>query len=52
MGLRPAVFLDRDGVVIEDVHYLADPSQVRLLPGAASRCPGCCFARQRSAASI
>ena len=35
MGLRPAVFLDRDGVVIEDVHYLADPSQVRLLPGAA-----------------
>jgi len=35
MGLRPAVFLDRDGVVIEEVHYLADPSQVRLLPGAA-----------------
>jgi D-glycero-D-manno-heptose 1,7-bisphosphate phosphatase len=35
MGLRPAVFLDRDGVVIEDAHYLADPAQVRLLPGAA-----------------
>jgi len=35
MTLRPAVFLDRDGVVIEDSHYLADRSRVRLLPGAA-----------------
>lgn len=32
---RPAVFLDRDGTVIEDVHYLARPEQVRLIPGAA-----------------
>jgi D-glycero-D-manno-heptose 1,7-bisphosphate phosphatase len=32
---RPAVFLDRDGTIIEDREYLADPSQVRLLPGAA-----------------
>jgi len=32
---RPAVFLDRDGTVIEHVHYLSDPAQVRLLPGAA-----------------
>jgi D-glycero-D-manno-heptose 1,7-bisphosphate phosphatase len=32
---RPAVFLDRDGTVIEDAGYLRDPSQVRLLPGAA-----------------
>lgn len=32
---RPGVFLDRDGTVIEHVHYLSDPSKVRLLPGAA-----------------
>ncbi|QDV39611.1 HAD-IIIA family hydrolase [Tautonia plasticadhaerens] len=32
---RPAVFLDRDGTVIEHVHYLRDPAEVRLLPGAA-----------------
>lgn len=34
-GARPAVFLDRDGTVIEHVHYLSDPAQVRLIPGAA-----------------
>jgi D,D-heptose 1,7-bisphosphate phosphatase len=33
--LRPAVFLDRDGTLIEHVHYLSDPVHVRLLPGAA-----------------
>lgn len=33
--LRLAVFLDRDGTVIEHVHYIADPAHVRLLPGAA-----------------
>jgi D,D-heptose 1,7-bisphosphate phosphatase len=32
---RPAVFLDRDGTVIEHVHYLTDRTLVRLLPGAA-----------------
>jgi D-glycero-D-manno-heptose 1,7-bisphosphate phosphatase len=32
---RPAVFLDRDGTVIAHVHYLSDPADVRLLPGAA-----------------
>jgi D-glycero-D-manno-heptose 1,7-bisphosphate phosphatase len=32
---RAAVFLDRDGTLIEDPGYLADPAQVRLLPGAA-----------------
>jgi D-glycero-D-manno-heptose 1,7-bisphosphate phosphatase len=32
---RPAVFLDRDGTIIEDVAYLRDPKAVRLLPGAA-----------------
>ena len=33
---RPAIFLDRDGTVIEHVHYLSDPAMVRLLPGAAA----------------
>jgi len=32
---RPAVFLDRDGTLIEDPGYLADPAGVVLLPGAA-----------------
>ena len=32
--LRPAVFLDRDGTIIFDRHYLADPDGVELLPGA------------------
>lgn len=35
MNLRPAIFLDRDGVVIDDVHYLASSSQVSLIPGSA-----------------
>jgi D-glycero-D-manno-heptose 1,7-bisphosphate phosphatase len=30
-----AVFLDRDGTIIEDVHYLARPEQVKLIDGAA-----------------
>ncbi len=33
--MQPAVFLDRDGVLIEEVYYLSEVSQVRLLPGAA-----------------
>lgn len=33
-ALRPAVFLDRDGTIIVDRHYLADPEGVELLPGA------------------
>jgi D-glycero-D-manno-heptose 1,7-bisphosphate phosphatase len=32
---RGAVFLDRDGTVIEDHHHLGDPAGVLLLPGAA-----------------
>lgn len=32
---RRAVFLDRDGTIIEDVAYLRNKDQVRLLPGAA-----------------
>ena len=33
-GLRPAIFLDRDGTVIREIDYLADPDRVELLPGA------------------
>lgn len=33
---RGAVFFDRDGTLIEDEHYLADPARVRLRPGAAA----------------
>ncbi|MGH7513087.1 MAG: D-glycero-alpha-D-manno-heptose-1,7-bisphosphate 7-phosphatase [Gemmatimonadales bacterium] len=36
MSGRPAVFLDRDGTLIEDRHYLRDSDQVALLPGAAT----------------
>lgn len=31
----PALFLDRDGVVIEEKHYLHDPDDVVLIPGVA-----------------
>jgi D-glycero-D-manno-heptose 1,7-bisphosphate phosphatase len=31
-----AVFLDRDGTLIHDRHYLSDPAGVELLPGAAA----------------
>ncbi|MEY4608587.1 MAG: hypothetical protein RL625_804 [Gemmatimonadota bacterium] len=31
---RPALLCDRDGTLIHDAHYLHDPAQVRLLPGA------------------
>ena len=32
---REAVFLDRDGTIIEEVNYLSSPELVRLIPGAA-----------------
>lgn len=35
MNRRPAIFLDRDGVIIDDVHYLSVPEQIRLIPGSA-----------------
>ncbi len=31
----PAVFLDRDGTIIEDTVHISDPAGVTLLPGAA-----------------
>ncbi|HET9636249.1 MAG TPA: HAD family hydrolase [Gemmatimonadaceae bacterium] len=34
--LPSAVFLDRDGTIMEDAHYIKSPKQVRLLPGAAA----------------
>jgi D-glycero-D-manno-heptose 1,7-bisphosphate phosphatase len=34
-GVNWAVFLDRDGTIIHDRHYLSDPAGVELLPGAA-----------------
>ncbi|MEQ8850664.1 MAG: HAD-IIIA family hydrolase [Phycisphaerales bacterium] len=34
-GRRPAVFLDRDGTLIENAHYLSDEKDVRLIDGAA-----------------
>lgn len=34
-GGRPAIFLDRDGTILEPVAYIEDPAQVALLPGAA-----------------
>lgn len=33
---KAAVFLDRDKTLIEDPGYLADPNEVRLMPGAAA----------------
>ena len=32
---RPAVFLDRDGTINVDTHFVARPDEVALLPGAA-----------------
>ena len=33
-GKTPAVFLDRDGTIMHDVHYCSDPAQVRLFDDA------------------
>ena len=34
--MKPAVFLDRDGTLNEEVDYLCDPDQLALIPGAAA----------------
>ncbi|MGE0555171.1 MAG: D-glycero-alpha-D-manno-heptose-1,7-bisphosphate 7-phosphatase [Gemmatimonadales bacterium] len=31
----PAVFLDRDGTIMEDTGFVRDPASVKLIPGAA-----------------
>jgi D-glycero-D-manno-heptose 1,7-bisphosphate phosphatase len=33
---RPALFLDRDGVIVEDPGYLCRPDDLRMIPGAAA----------------
>ncbi|WP_248323277.1 HAD-IIIA family hydrolase [Caballeronia sp. Sq4a] len=32
--MKPAVFLDKDGTLLDDVPYNVDPAKVRLAPGA------------------
>ena len=44
MGRNKAFFLDRDGVMIEEKNYLADPANVCL-------CPGCAEALRKIAAA-
>jgi D-glycero-D-manno-heptose 1,7-bisphosphate phosphatase len=34
--MRPAIFLDRDGTIIREAEYLADPAGVEILAGAAA----------------
>ena len=33
---RPCIFMDRDGVIIEDTHFVSDPTKVVLCKGAKS----------------
>src|ERR1700751_455284 len=32
-ALSPAVFIDRDGTIMEDCNYCADPRYMRIFPG-------------------
>lgn len=34
--MRPAAFLDRDGTLIDDVGFVSDPNEVRVLPTVAA----------------
>jgi histidinol phosphatase-like enzyme len=36
--LRRALFLDRDGVINEEIGYLFRPEEVRFVPGIVSLC--------------
>lgn len=40
MTSRPAVFFDKDGTLVEDVPYNADPAHVVLAPGAGAAVAG------------
>ena len=33
-GNSTVLFIDRDGVIIEDTHYINDPKKVKLCKGA------------------
>ena len=35
--LNKAIFYDRDGVLIEECHYISDPINVKILPGVKHR---------------
>jgi len=37
MNLRPALFIDRDGTLMEEVDHCCDPAHVRVYPGAAEQ---------------
>jgi D-glycero-D-manno-heptose 1,7-bisphosphate phosphatase len=38
---RPAIFLDRDGVIVEDVDYLAHARDLRMIAGSAQAVARC-----------
>jgi D-glycero-D-manno-heptose 1,7-bisphosphate phosphatase len=38
---RPALFLDRDGVIVEDTHYLGRAQDVRMITGASEAIARC-----------
>lgn len=40
MNQPSVVFLDRDGTLMRDAHYISDPSLVRMIPGAAAAVAG------------
>jgi len=33
-ALRPALFIDKDGTLVENVPYNADPARLKFMPGA------------------
>lgn len=38
---RPALFLDRDGVIVADTHFLGGPEDLRMLEGASAAIARC-----------
>jgi D-glycero-D-manno-heptose 1,7-bisphosphate phosphatase len=38
--MHPAIFLDRDGTIIEDRNYISRPEEVKFLPGAITALQG------------
>lgn len=43
--LRPALFLDRDGIIVADTHYLGRPDDMRVIEGVAAAIACCNAAR-------